>query len=187
MKHLFIFAISALLSTATFAARNGVKDDIENCRWRTGEPMTQKVCDQFRAEAERDRQVAEQQRQSLEQQNQARAEREAQKQAEKERAEQDAKVRRAEMAQEEERNRRYREELAREEEREEAAMKRKCGKDYGQLRTGMTLDRYKECNGAPAYVTDTVGADGRIETWRSTFYWIRVKNGRIVSYTRRTN
>lgn len=70
---------------------------------------------------------------------------------------------------------------------EEAAMKRKCGKDFGQLRVGMTMDRFEECNGAASYVTDTVGRGGVVETWRSTFYWIHVQNGRVVSYTRRTH
>lgn len=66
-----------------------------------------------------------------------------------------------------------------------AAMKRKCGKDYEQLRVGMTLDRFEECNGATSYVTETVGKGGVVETWQSTFYWIHVQSGRIVGYTRR--
>lgn len=68
---------------------------------------------------------------------------------------------------------------------EEAAQKRKCGKDFMALRVGMTLDRFEECHEALSYVTDTVSKDGKIETYRSTFYLINTKDGRIVSYTKR--
>ena len=70
---------------------------------------------------------------------------------------------------------------------EEAAMKKKCGKDFGQIRIGMALERFEDCTEAAAYVTDTVIAGGVVETYRSTFHLIHVKNGRIVGYTRRTN
>lgn len=66
-----------------------------------------------------------------------------------------------------------------------AALKRKCGKDAGQLRVGMTLERFEDCNGTASFVTDTVGKGGVVETWRATFYWLHVQNGRIVGYTRR--
>lgn len=67
-----------------------------------------------------------------------------------------------------------------------AALKRKCGKDAGQLRVGMTLERFEDCNGTASFVTDTVGKGGTVETWRASFYWLHVQNGRIVGYTRRT-
>ena len=69
---------------------------------------------------------------------------------------------------------------------EEAVQKRKCGKDFKALRVGMTVDRFEECNEALSYVTDTVGKGGVVETYRSTFYFIHAQQGRVVSYTRRT-
>lgn len=68
---------------------------------------------------------------------------------------------------------------------ENAAQKRKCGKDFMALRVGMTLDRFEECHEALAYVTETVGKNGTVETYRSTFYLIDARGGKIVSYTKR--
>jgi hypothetical protein len=73
-------------------------------------------------------------------------------------------------------------------ENEQAAMKKKCGKDYQQLRVGMSLQRFDDCTeGGATFVTDTMTAGGLVETYRSRFYIINVKGDRIVSYTRRTN
>lgn len=73
-----------------------------------------------------------------------------------------------------------------EHEKEEADKKRRCGKDFMALRIGMTLDRLEQCYEEPAFVTETVGKGGRVETYRGTFYFIHVRNGRVVGYTRRT-
>lgn len=72
-----------------------------------------------------------------------------------------------------------------EQEKEEAAKKQKCGKDFMALRIGMTLERVEQCYEEPEYVTETVSNGGTVETYRGTFYFINVKNGRIVGYTRR--
>ena len=74
------------------------------------------------------------------------------------------------------------EQVQREDEKE---LKRKCGKDYMRLRIGMTIDRLEQCYGA-TYVTETVSKGGVIETYRTTFDWVHVKNDRVISYTRRT-
>lgn len=74
-----------------------------------------------------------------------------------------------------------------EQEKEEAVKKRKCGKDFMVLRVGMTLERIEQCYEEPAYVTETVGKGGVVETYRGTFYFIYVQNGRVIGYTRRTN
>lgn len=74
----------------------------------------------------------------------------------------------------------------REQAREEAAQKRKCGKDHGAIRVGMKIDRLQECSGA-TYVTKTTSKDGVIETYRTMFDMVNVKDGRIVSYTKRTD
>lgn len=68
---------------------------------------------------------------------------------------------------------------------EREARRRKCGKDFEALRIGMTLDRYEECTEALDHVTQTVTQAGTTETYRSTFYLIQARDGRIVSYTRR--
>lgn len=67
---------------------------------------------------------------------------------------------------------------------EEAAQKRKCGKDFGTIRVGISIDRLQECSGA-AYVTETVSKDGVIETYQTMFDMVNVKDGRVVSYTKR--
>lgn len=69
---------------------------------------------------------------------------------------------------------------------EDAAKKRKCGKDFMALRVGMTFDRFEACNEALSYVTETTDKSGLVETYRSTFYIIHFSNDRVVSYTRRT-
>ena len=68
---------------------------------------------------------------------------------------------------------------------ENAAQKRKCGKDFKALRVGMKFSRFEQCNEEPTFITDTVGAGGVVETYRGTFYFIYVKNDKIISYTRR--
>ena len=69
---------------------------------------------------------------------------------------------------------------------DESSKEKACGKDYGELRIGMTIKRFEQCNEAVTIETDTVSKDGSIKLYSSTFWWIRVKSGRIVSYTRRT-
>lgn len=72
--------------------------------------------------------------------------------------------------------------------REEAAVQKKqCRKDYQALRIGMTLDRFEQCTDGLVYITDTVVKGAVVESYRSTFYFIYAKNGRIIAYTRRTN
>lgn len=72
-------------------------------------------------------------------------------------------------------------------EREETAQKkRRCGKDFEKLRIGMSLERFEQCTDGVVFVTDSMTANGMVETYRSTFHYLLVKNGRIVSYTRRT-
>lgn len=70
---------------------------------------------------------------------------------------------------------------------EDAAKARRCGRDFGQLRVGMTLERFEACNEAAAYVTVTTGRSGSVEMYRSTFYWLHVKDGQIIGFTRRTH
>lgn len=69
---------------------------------------------------------------------------------------------------------------------EDAVLQHKCGKDYQRLRVGMKLSRLEDCVGA-TYETETVTEKGRIETYRTTFDWVHVKNGVVVGFTKRTD
>lgn len=69
---------------------------------------------------------------------------------------------------------------------DEVAKEKACGKDFGALRIGMSLKRFEQCNEALALETESVTKDGRTEVYRSTFYWIQARGGKIVGYTRRT-
>jgi hypothetical protein len=67
---------------------------------------------------------------------------------------------------------------------EESVQKRKCGKDYMTIRIGMAIEQLEDCHGA-SYVTETVSASGVVETYRTVFDWVYVKNGRVIGYTKR--
>lgn len=70
--------------------------------------------------------------------------------------------------------------------REEEQVKRaKCGKDYKSARIGMLASRFSECTDGLIYVTETLTSKGVTETYRTTFYYVYVKDGRIVGLTRR--
>lgn len=71
--------------------------------------------------------------------------------------------------------------------KDEAAKEKACGKDYGALRVGMSIQRFEQCNEALSLESETVTSAGRTEIYLSTFYWIQARSGKIVSYTRRTN
>lgn len=71
------------------------------------------------------------------------------------------------------------------EEEENAAKRKACGKDYGKLKVGMTLDRFEQCTEALVFVTDRVDGAGVLEIYRSTFYVIESRDGRIVAFSRR--
>lgn len=70
---------------------------------------------------------------------------------------------------------------------DEVAKEKACGKDYGELRVGMTIKRVEQCLEALSYETEKVGQGGKVEIYSSTFYWIQARNGKVISYTRRTN
>lgn len=70
--------------------------------------------------------------------------------------------------------------------REEEQIKRtKCGKDYKAARVGMSASRFSDCTDGLIYVTETTTAKGVTETYRATFYYVHVRDGRIVGLTRR--
>lgn len=142
--------------------------DLKNCRWNTGTVIDASYCEKLRK-----KQVVLDAEQARKEQ-----EKEHNKQVEREWAEKNAL--------EEAENKRARAEWKRKEAKEEAARKRKCGKDYDTLRIGMTLDHLEQCVGA-IYTTKTVGKGGVVATYRTMFDWVHVQNGRVISYTERTD
>lgn len=194
MKILF-FIITITFSSMCFANWNPADEDLENCIWRDGHKISEKNCNEFRQEVKRE--GLKPTKQMLEERATADKERQdnwiVRQKAEQERKIQDEEHKkkterewRENNAREEAETVHYREQLARDEARDEAAKKLKCGKDFGQLRVGMTLERIDQCYEEPAYITDTVGKGGVVETYRGTFYFIYVQNGRVIGYTRRT-
>lgn len=69
----------------------------------------------------------------------------------------------------------------------EAGKEKACGKDYGELRVGMSIKRVEQCLEALSLETETVTAGGVITHYSSTFYLISARNGKVTSYTRRTH
>lgn len=70
---------------------------------------------------------------------------------------------------------------------EEAAQRKLCGKDFGKIRVGMSLDRFEQCTDGLAYITETVTKSGVVETYRSTFFLVHAADGKIVGFTKRTH
>lgn len=67
----------------------------------------------------------------------------------------------------------------------EVAKEKACGKDYGELRIGMSVKRFEQCNEALIHETERVSKEGKVDIYRSTHYVIQAQNGRISSYQRR--
>ena len=180
MKTLMILAV-ALISSSAWASG----EDLGNCLTRDGVRIEQNVCEILRKEKSVEDAHQKRQAEYLDQSRHQQAERDAEKAKKQAIVDAEDRKRVAELARQEAENKRYRDQVARDEAKEESAKKRKCGKDFMALRVGMALDRFEECHEALSHVTDTVSKDGKVETYRSTFYLINAKDGRIVSYTKR--
>lgn len=197
MKRFIFFAFAATFASACLAEWTPADEDLENCMWRNGYPMSEKQCADIREEVARfgyqpktqpSKKIemgAEELAALYKQREVDRIEYQAKKAQEQAAAEEKENKRIAEIARQEAENKRNREQMARDEEKEEVVKKRKCGKDYMALRVGMTLERIDQCYEEPAYVTGTVSKGGVVETYRGAFYFIYVQNGRVVGYTRR--
>lgn len=195
MKTVILFAIGVVFPIHAVAVWNPADEDLDNCKWRNGWPMSEKQCAEFREEvAQEDLKPTKQmddERAALNKQreedwiklNQAE---QARKEQEKEHSKQIEHEWAENHAREEAENKHAREQQERKEAKEETALKRKCGKNYHTLRIGMTLDNLEQCVGA-IYITKTVSKGGVIETYRTSFDWVHVQNGRVISYTERTD
>lgn len=181
--------IAVLLICAAAAVGLAQAHDLLNCRWKDGREMSQRDCDLFRrlaaedaAAEQRARAHAEASRQRAEEDERVRAEKKA---AAKAQEDQRTAERQAKMAADEAEGKALRTRLDREDTAREAAVRKVCGKDYGSLRVGMALARYRQCNEDPSYVTQTVTQGRVMQTWRGTFNWLHIVDGVIVGYTER--
>lgn len=169
---------------------SALADSGQDCRWDDGRPMSKIDCDDLMATKSGDAADREKGRRLTEDAHRLAAEREAARKADREaaqaRAQEQAAIWRADHDRQEAESKAYREKMEREEARDQAAKKGKCGKDFMGIRVGMTLDRFELCHEAISFVTETTDKSGLIETYRSTFYFINARDGKIVSYTRRT-
>lgn len=181
MKKLMILIVALIASNAWASG-----EDLENCLTKDGVHMDMNICEILRKEKLEDVAYQKRQIEYREQLNLKQAEREAEKAKQQAVIEEGNKKRIAEMSRQEAENKRYREQMERDEAKAETAKKRKCGKDYNTLRIGMTLDNLEQCVGA-VYMTKTVIKGGAVETYRTAFDWVHVQNGRVVSYTERTD
>lgn len=185
MKKL-IAAVMLMVCQLAFASG----EDLVNCRWKDGREMDSRDCATFRRVAAEDKAKEDaykkMESEYHEQFQLKQAERAAEKAKQQAIIEEGNQKRVAEMARQEAENKRARDEWERKEAKEEVARKRKCGKDYNTLRIGMTLDHLEQCVGA-IYMTKTVGKGGVVATYRTMFDWVHVQNGRVISYTERTD
>jgi len=196
MKRAMILVL-ALMSNSVWAKG----EDLESCLYSDGSYMEQRICDIYRKEKSQDDAKKQQladwhsganletchwntgtviEQNYCESMKKEKAEKDAKKQEEDERA---AQLKREYDLEKAEANKRH-EAFRREQEREEADQKRNCGKDYMTLRIGMKIERLEECYGA-IYLTETTSKSGVTKTYRTMFDMVDVKNGKVVSYTKR--
>lgn len=186
MRYLKELLTIGVCLVATMPATASSYIDLETCRWiRTGEIATPKACNDARAEAARDAEVAKNQQIMLEQQRKAQADFEAKRAAQEAKENEEAAVRRAEYAKQEAEVAKYRENLFRQEEQAEANKKKRCGKNYMVLKVGLSFDQVEKCFGMLSFVTETTAKSGVVETYRTSFYLIQFMNDRVVAFTRR--
>lgn len=182
---------AALALTFTAQAQNGPNyNDTVNCKWRDGRDMSQSDCEFFRKrKAEDEAEQARYLQYEQERRQQWQQEQEALQRKAEERKARDAELAAAakrKIDQDLAEQRKAVEERRLQEEKEEVARKKKCGKDFNALRIGLSIDRYEECSwGGLVYLTETVTGSGVVEIYRSPFYIIHARDGRIVSFTRR--
>lgn len=188
--HQLIVAITlAFAGGVSYTQNKPNYHDPANCRWNDGRDMSAADCEFFRKRKAEDE--AEQTRYLKYEQE--RRQQWLQEQEALQRKADERKAREAELAAAAKRKieqdlaeqRKAVEESRIQHERQEAIRAKKCGKDYGKLRIGMTLDRYEACTEAVDYVTERVSSAGTVEVYRGMFYYIESREGKIVAFTRR--
>ncbi|MFA5825723.1 MAG: hypothetical protein WC825_07090 [Gallionellaceae bacterium] len=164
----------AVLIASNASATGDYGEDLENCRWSDGSVMPVSRCDDLRAKQAR----------KVEDERAAQLKREEDVRNAQHKREYDA-----EEARKEEGRQRYLEQLDRdvaeehaEEAKVEAALKRKCGKDYKNPRIGMPLLRAHLCVGPLHMESKTHTREGVVFAYDSEYGYIKMIDKKIISW-----
>lgn len=198
MKRLILLTAVALVSQNCLAEWKPIDEDLDNCRWvKTGESMSEKLCNEFRAEVAHDKAVAERQKLYLERQREDRKNEEATRELERQeknkqlendwatekKANEAANKKEIEAFEKKERAEnkaaQLREKAA---QSKENAIKDKCGVDYKTPQIGMKISRANECVGKFRLSAQINRADGVVSTYEGNGMYLHVMDGHIVSW-----
>lgn len=190
-----IACVIVLACSWTAAVAQQPTNDLVNCRWKDGRPMTERDCSTLRRVQAQDDAERQKQDAQLQAAREREAQRRAQKQEDQRKAAEASEQRRAEEQARDEAQRRATEEMlakeAAEEERQAkvasqraAALRTKCGADYRAPRVGMSFDRMKECAGPVKLYSEIQRADGVISIYTSPSGMVHVLHGQVVAWTR---
>lgn len=183
MKKLILIAVcTAGFSTSSFAVWNPADEDLDNCRYRNGLVIPEKTCAEFREEVAREKAAQKRQSELMEQSRIEREKSAAEDEKRQAAIDENRQKRIAEEARRDEENKRHQEKEDREDAEMEAALKRKCGKDYMNPRIGMTLARAQLCIGDLTLESQINRKDGVISTYSDGYTYINVMSDRIVSW-----
>lgn len=191
MKWALVVMLATLVAPALAEWKDARGNDLEKCVWYHGKVMDDRDCNLFRRQEQAKAADAALGQRLLEESHRKAAEQKERQDAIK--AEQQAKADAfkkkfdEEQAEWHKRTEKIVDENAEEMALEEAARKKRCGKDYQALRIGMTVERVDDCYSMVVYETTTVTAKGTIDTYHTTFHIINFTNGKLSSYTRRTH
>lgn len=193
MKTIVLAMFMLVFSNAVTAQSKWDADqqDLVNCRWKaTGEPIGTKLCNEFRAEVDRDRKYAEERRIRLESQREESARRTLKRQQEQRAISEETRQKwEAQRQAEQEASKRETEEYERRDraarklaDAREQAIKDKCGADYRQAKIGMSITRAQECVGKFRMTNQINRADGIVSTYQTAGMYINVMDDRIIAW-----
>lgn len=179
MKTKISMVAVALLAFAGQASAAG--PDLAACRFENGTAIAPTVCESLRRSAADSAAKSEQAAQArIQAADQAdREKREAAAAEDARRADAAIAARQAQEQELRARAEQWRQEYA----ASEAEREKRCGKDYGQVRVGMTLQRAAECSGDFSLVHQVQQPDGTLSTFRDGRVFIHVKAGRVVAWS----
>ncbi len=190
MKTALKFLLCAAASAVTVSA-DAKGEDLVNCTFSNGVPMTQKVCVHMRKIAERDARQEEERQAAVERDHEQRAAVQAQESA----AADQAAIRRAQeqaaiqahteaLQREEVARQKTNAKVAKAKAEREADRKAACGGDYKNPRIGMAIERAQECVGALKLRAQVNQADGVVSTYEGSGMVARVIDGKVVGWAR---
>lgn len=176
------------------AAAQPADEDLENCIWaRSGEKMSDKTCNAFRAEvaadvAAKERAAAESKRFKLDQAERAAAQEQENKAVleNNKRLEDEWQAKKkADEAEDKRETQAYdRKERAAQKANatREQAIKDRCNADYKKPRIGMTIARAQDCVAKFRLTAELNRADGVVSTYEAGRTYLNVMDGHIVSW-----